>query len=380
VIGLMSGTSADGIDVAIVEIAGSYRDTRAELLHFCSLPLAPALRRRIWGLPDGKSANICELNFLVGEAFADAVKTALAQAKLSASDVHLVGSHGQTARHQPPPTASQSSKADGYAVPCTLQIGEGAVIAERTGLPVICDFRVADMAAGGHGAPLIPLVDFLLFSKRAPCVLLNLGGIANITVVDDDPEAVLAFDTGPANMALDAVARAATGGHQNFDHDAAIARQGQVDRGLLTRLLEHPYFDLQPPKSTGREAFGRDFVYPLLDSFSERLPDLMATLVELTVESIARAIERFVSPQRAIKELIASGGGVHNPLVMFRLAERLAPIPVCSSEKAGLDPDAKEALGFAILANETLFGNPGNLVGATGAKGRRLLGKICLAS
>jgi anhydro-N-acetylmuramic acid kinase len=371
VVGLMSGTSADGIDAAIVEIAGHGTDTRVQLLAFCTDPLDQDLRCQIWGLPDEQSASICELNFLLGEAFARAAFEVARQAGLSMDQLHLVGSHGQTARHQPPgPTRTMGS---------TLQIGEGAVIAERTGLPVICDFRVADVAAAGQGAPLIPLVDYLLFhDPQALRVTLNLGGIANVTVLDPDPEQIIAFDTGPGNMALDAVARAASGGAQTWDRDGAMAARGQVDPVLLGELLALPYMSQLPPKSTGREMFGRDFVYPLLDRYAGRLDDLIATLTHFTVESIGQAFERLVLPRGAVRDLLVSGGGVHNQTLMALLARRLAPIPVASVATAGMDPDAKEAIGFAVLANESLFCSPGNIPQATGARGPRVLGKFVL--
>jgi anhydro-N-acetylmuramic acid kinase len=371
IVGLISGTSADGIDAALCEIGGSGASTALELLRFETFPLAPEIKHRIWNLPDGPAQNICALNFLLGEAFAEAALAVIALAGLEPREVDLIGSHGQTARHQPPGAAEPT--------PSTLQIGEAAVIAERTGLPVICDFRVADMAAGGHGAPLIPLVDHLLFhDPEHPRALLNLGGIANVSVLRGGLEGVLAFDTGPANMALDAVARAASSGERSYDHDGALAASGRIDQELLEELLGHPYFELSPPKSTGRETFGRDFVYPLLDRHAGRLPDLMATLSELTVESVSRALERFVLPEGAIAELLVSGGGVHNLHLMERLRSRLAPLPVLSLSSVGMDPDAKEAIGFAVLANETLHSHQGNIPRATGARGPRVLGKLAL--
>ena len=371
IVGLMSGTSADGIDVAIVALRGHGAQTELKVEHFETVPHAPTLRRRIWGLTDGNASTICELNFLIGEAFAGATLQAAQHAGIAPSELDLVGSHGQTARHQPP--------GQGPGCACTLQIGEGAVIAERTGLPVICDFRVADVAAGGQGAPLIPLVDYLLFRDPTETrVLLNLGGIANLTVVTAERDKVEAFDTGPANMLLDAVARSASGGHATFDRDGRLAAQGRCDQLLLAELLRLPFFGREPPKSTGRELFGRDFIYPLLDRYASRLPDLMATLVGLTVESIASAIERFVLSHHQVREVLVSGGGVHNPCVMEGLARRLEPLRVRGLDELGIDPDAKEAVGFAVLANETLFGSPGNLPRATGAGGDRVLGKIAL--
>jgi anhydro-N-acetylmuramic acid kinase len=372
VVGLMSGTSADGIDAAVVEITGHGVDTKVEQLAFATLPLDTVLKQRIWGLPDGVSGSICELNFMLGEAFAQAVFAAAASIGLPLGELHLVGSHGQTARHQPlGPGRTRGS---------TLQIGEGAVIAERTGLPVICDFRVADVAAGGQGAPLIPLVDYLLFREPDRVrATLNLGGIANVTVVDPDPARVTAFDTGPANMALDAVARAASSGTLGFDRDARLARRGEVDQTLLGELMSMPYLAQRPPKSTGREMFGRDFVYPLLDQFREHLDDLAATLTHFTAESVGLAFDRFVLPEFGeVSDVLVSGGGVHNPLLLELITRRLAPLKVTSVADEGINPDAKEAIGFAVLANESLFSGAGNIPHATGARGPRVLGKFVL--
>ncbi len=375
IIGLMSGTSADGVDAAVVRVEGHGTSCAVELVAFESLSLPPQVKQRIWGLPDQRSPDLCQLNFLLGETFADAALAVMRSASLEPEQIDLIGSHGQTARHEPPDPARGRRGA-------TLQIGEGAVIAERTGLPVICDFRVADVAAGGHGAPLIPLVDYLLFSRPGRTIgLLNIGGIANITIVPPDIDGVLAFDTGPGNMALDAVARATSAGHETFDRGGARAGRGRIDEALLGELLAHPYFTLAPPKSTGRETFGRDFVYPLLDRFAERLDDLLATLTCLTAKSVAIAIERHVMAEHPrLDQLFVSGGGVHNSTLLRMLARHLAPLTVAPLGRLGMDPDAKEAVGFAVLANETLFCRPGNIPRATGAAGPRVLGKIALPS
>jgi len=245
---------------------------------------------------------------------------------------------------------------------------------------VICDFRVADVAAGGQGAPLIPLVDRLLFAHPDQVrVMLNLGGIANVTVLDPDPTRIEAFDTGPANMALDAVARAASGGVETCDVDGEMARSGRTDASLLQELLATPYLAQPPPKSTGREMFGREFVYPLLDRYRDRLPDLAATLTCFTAESIGLAFDRFILPRFGpVSDLLVSGGGVHNGLLMELIARRLGPSPVQSVSEHGMDPDAKEAIGFAVLANESLFSQAGNIPHATGARGPRALGKFVL--
>lgn len=371
--GVMSGTSADGIDVAIVEVRSSGVDAQIETLASGFHPYADELQQRLWALVDGTARDVCELNFLLGDAFAAAIAATAASAELELATLDLVGSHGQTARHQ--------ARGLPGVTPSTLQIGEAAVIAERTGLPVICDFRVADVAAGGHGAPLIPLVDHLLFRRPDRAVgLLNLGGIANLTVVTPDRSSVTAFDTGPANMPLDAVARAASSGRESYDDDGALARRGRVDRQLLDELMRHRFFSHPPPRTAGREQFGEVFVGPLIERFADRLADLMATLVALVAESIGLAVEQHVQTASpgALAGIYVSGGGVHNSALMGAIERRLAPLEVSSTAELGVDPDAKEAIGFAVLANETLFCNPGNIPAATGAHGPRILGKIAL--
>ncbi|MGH7267441.1 MAG: anhydro-N-acetylmuramic acid kinase, partial [Candidatus Rokuibacteriota bacterium] len=258
-----------------------------------------------------------------------------------------------------------------------LQVSEAAVIAERTGLPVVADFRARDVAAGGEGAPLVPLVDWLLFrapGQRRAC--LNLGGIANVTLLEDRLENVRAFDLGPANMPLDLVVAAWTGGAETFDRDGARAAAGRVDAALVRELLQHSFLALPPPKSTGREAFGTDFVRPLLARFAGREADLLASLTRFVAAVVGDGIRRHVAGR--LDEVLVSGGGARNRTLMRALAEGLAPIRVRSFEEIGLDPDAKEAIAFAVLANETLFGRPGNVPEATGAAGPRVLGKIVL--
>lgn len=370
IVGLMSGTSADGVDAALVEVAGAGETTRVRLLAFTTQPYEPALRARVLALGEAGVEELLRLHYRLGEEFARAALAVIEPARRRGLAVHLVGSHGQTARHQP-----RAAAPDGRAA--TLQIAEPAVIAERTGLPVVADFRARDVAAGGEGAPLVPLVDWLLFQcpgRVRAC--LNLGGIANVTVVPARLGEVRAFDLGPANMPLDLVVAAWTGGAESFDRDGARAAAGRVDAALLAELLRHPFLAQPPPKSTGRETFGATFVRPLLGRFAGRPDDLLATLTRFVAEAVADGLRRHV-PER-VDEVLVSGGGVHNRTLMAALAECLAPVPVRSVEAEGMDPDAKEAIAFAVLANETLFGRPGNLPTATGAAGRRVLGKIVL--
>jgi len=375
IVGLMSGTSADGTDAAVCEISGAGEATRARVLAHMTIPFPRPLRERIYALADADTSELCELNVLLGESFAEAVPVVCKAAGLEPHEIHLVGSHGQTAAHRP-----RSSGLLG----ATLQIGEAAVIAERTGLPVVSDFRVRDVAAGGEGAPLVPLVDHLLF--RAPGLrraIQNIGGIANVTLIGDGLGEVVAFDTGPGNMALDAVARAASRGIETYDVEGRRAARGQIDTALLAELHRHPFLAQPPPKSTGREAFGRPFVYPLLDRYAARAPstpegsaldDLLATLTRFTAETIARAYREHlpVPPD----EIYLCGGGASNPTLRAHLEALCAPVPVRDTEALGIPPKAKEAVAFAVLANETLFGHAGNVPRATGARGRRVLGKI----
>jgi anhydro-N-acetylmuramic acid kinase len=368
VIGLLSGTSADGTDAALCEISGDGEATRQKTLSFVTTPFGRPLRERIFRLAEADATELCELDVLLGEAFADAALEACAAAGVPLSSVHLVGSHGQTAVHRPRSAGKLGA---------TLQIGEAAVIAERTGLPVVSDFRVRDVAAGGEGAPLVPLVDHLLF--RAPGrrrALQNIGGIANVTLVGETLADLIAFDNAPGNMPLDAVARAASRGAEAFDRDGKRAARGSIDAALLAELNRHPYLVQPPPKSTGRELFGKDFVYPLLARYEDRKDDLLATLTRFCAEAIARSYRELLPTLP--DEVFVSGGGALNPTLLGHLTELLAPIPVGSSAALGIDPAAKEAIAFAVLANETLFGRPGNVPAVTGASGPRVLGKISL--
>lgn len=368
VVGLISGTSADGIDAALVEIEGAGETTRARLLHFRTRPFAPELRARIVGLKDARADELLRVHYQLGEEFAEAALEMMAAARRDGLPVHLIGSHGQTARHHPR-AEGRGGRAE------TLQIAEPSIIAERTGLPVVADFRPADIAAGGEGAPLVPLVDWLLFRRPgATRACLNMGGISNVTVVTDRLDGVRAFDLGPANMPLDLVVHAWTG--ETYDRDGARAAAGRVDEALVAELLRHPYFELPPPKSTGREAFGDVFVRPLLARYAGREGDLLASLTRFVAESVAAGIRRWI--REPVAEVLVSGGGARNPTLMAALGRALAPVPVRSLGEVGLDPDAKEAVAFAVLANETLFGRPGNVPGATGAAGPRVLGKLVL--
>jgi anhydro-N-acetylmuramic acid kinase len=367
IIGLLSGTSADGTDAALCEIEGAGEGTRLLSTTFVTTPFARELRERIFSLARADATELCDVDVLLGEAFAEAALEVCVAAGISIDDVDLIGSHGQTAVHHP---------RSGGHIGATLQIGEAAVIAERTGRPVVSDFRVRDVAAGGEGAPLVPLVDHLLFrrpgSRRA---LQNIGGIANVTLVGEQLAELVAFDNAPGNMPLDAVARAASDGAEAYDAGGARAARGQIDAALLAELHAHPYLSQPLPKTTGRETFGKDFIYPLLARYGGRLDDLLATMTRFVAEAIARSYrESLPAPP---DEVYVSGGGALNPTLMRHLEELLAPVPVATSASLGVDPEAKEAIAFAVLANETVFGHAGNIPSVTGAVGPRVLGKIC---
>jgi anhydro-N-acetylmuramic acid kinase len=356
VAGIMSGTSLDGVDVAIVDIEGK----RVNTVAFRTTPYSNSLRRAILDVSDAttSTASISRLSFRLGEVYARAVLDICRHERIPLDSIHLIGCHGQTIYHE-------SGRN-------TLQIGEAAVIAERTAIPVVSDFRTRDIAAGGKGAPLVPFVDYLLFHSRARNrVALNIGGIANITAISKKGE-VVAFDTGPGNMVIDALVALHTGGRQKFDRGGRIAAQGRINRKLLDSLLTDPYYKQKPPKSAGREQYGADFVRRMLKSKSP-LPDLISTATTLTAATIAMAIARF-----AVKceELIVSGGGAHNPQIMGRLAGFLPHVAIATSADYGIDVDAKEAVAFAILANETWRRRPSNLPAATGARRPVILGKI----
>jgi anhydro-N-acetylmuramic acid kinase len=359
VAGVMSGTSLDGIDVAIVDIQGK----RIRPLGFTSTPYPKAVREALLGVSNAMThtATIARLHFLLGELYADAVKRASRRHK-----PELIGMHGQTIFHE-----GAAVEYLGRRVASTFQIGESAVVAERTGVRTISNFRERDMAAGGQGAPLVPYVDYLLFRHATRGrVALNIGGIANITVLRAGAKAsdVIAFDTGPGNMVMDALVVQHTGGKQRFDRGGGIAKSGTVHARLLEAMLSDPYFTIKPPKSTGRERFGSEFVNGLIAT-GVALPDLIATATEFSVQSIAQAIPR------GVREVIASGGGVHNLQIMRRLGELLPGIDVKTTADFGVDPDAKEAIAFAVLAYEHARGRAGNLPRATGARRAVMLGK-----
>jgi anhydro-N-acetylmuramic acid kinase len=385
VLGLMSGTSADGIDVALAQIQEQKKHHLTRRLRaYTTVRMHRRVRAELLRIAEGApctAADISQLNFRLGEEFARSAIAAAKTFRVKLEQIELIGSHGQTIFHQGHPIPWLGAKTSS-----TLQIGEPAVIAARTGIPTIGDFRVADMAARGQGAPLVPLVDWLLLrDRKISRVALNLGGIANITVLPGGPSAdradtVLAFDTGPANILIDALISHFTRGRQTYDRDARFARKGQCIAPLLDCLLADPYLKLKPPKSTGREYYGQTFVQKLLAKarrYRARPEDLVRTVSVFTALSIVDALNRFVLPRFDVAQLIVSGGGTRNPLIMAQLTAALSPIQVLRSSHLGVTEDGKEAYAFALLAYETWRGRPGNLPSATGAKKPAILGKLC---
>jgi anhydro-N-acetylmuramic acid kinase len=367
----MSGTSLDGIDVAIVDIVGR----RIRPVAFHATPYPDRVRKAILGVSNATTttAQIARLHFLLGQLYADAVRETCRRTRIPPGSVELVGCHGQTIYHQ-----GEKELFLGKPVAATLQIGEAGVIAEHLNVPVISDFRARDVAAGGKGAPLVPYVDYLLFRHRKRGrVALNIGGIANITAIPSGaaPERVMAFDTGPGNMVMDALAAELTRGRWRFDREGRIAETGRVDCGLLDRLLADPYYRRRPPKTAGREQYGVEFVARLKRS-GLRLPDLIATATALTAATIAAGIERFAKPRMRVDDVIVSGGGVHNRTLMGYLQAFLPDARVARSDEFGIAAEAKEAIAFAVMAYETHRRRPSNLPSATGAKHAVILGKL----
>jgi len=369
ILGLMSGTSADGVDAALVRAHGHGLASGIAVVAHKTVPYSDRLRDAVIGLRTGTVSDLCRLNFVVGEKFADAAKELLREAGVDPQRVDLVGSHGQTVYHVPRRPGEVAS---------TLQIGEADVIAERLGVPVVSDFRTRDIAAGGEGAPLSAYVDYLLFRRDGPPrALLNLGGIANVTVVTPHIEDVFAFDTGPANMPLDSTVRVMTEGKEHYDEDGKLAAEGRIDENLLRKLLDHPYLKQPLPKTTGREVFGTDFVLPLLRAKgNNRAVDVLATLTAFSAHAVKRAFTDFIAPRLRAPEIIVSGGGVHNLTLMSHLRRLFRKERIIPLGELGMDPDAKEAVIFAVLANETIHGVPNNVPGATGARWPTVLGKI----
>jgi anhydro-N-acetylmuramic acid kinase len=384
VLGLMSGTSADGIDVALARISGAPPNLRARLENFITVPYLAPVRAAVLRIANGEettTAEISQLNFLLGELFAAAALKACRRFHISPRSIALIGSHGQTIYHQGVPGPFLSAK----RVASTLQIADPAVIAQRTGITTVADFRPADIAASGQGAPLVPFVDYLLYrDARRGRVALNIGGIANVTVIPAKARAkdVFAFDTGPGNMIVDGLVSHFSRGRQRYDRNARMAIRGRLLPELLAALLGHPYLRQIPPKTAGREQFGPAMTEMVLvwgRKNRARPEDLVRTATLLTPVSILDAFRRWIEPRTRVAQLIISGGGAHNPLMTTLLHAGLPGTDLVHSEDLGVPGDAKEAFAFAILAYEAYHGRPNNLPSATGAKQPAILGKIVRA-
>jgi anhydro-N-acetylmuramic acid kinase len=381
VAGIMSGTSADGIDVAVVKIAPGKSRPSLTLLAHEGFKFPAALRRAVLAAMNAAStstAELARLNWRLGLAYAEAVEATL---KRHPVKLDLIGCHGQTLFHQP-----RAASYKGRSFACTWQTGEAQVIAAALGIPIVSNFRPADMLAGGQGAPLVPLLDYVLFAhpKRGR-VLQNIGGIANLTAIPAaaTPEAVIAFDTGPGNMVIDALALELFA--KPFDRNGALAAEGRVLAPVLKAALRNPYFQLKPPRTAGREQFGREYAAKFLLACrrqSNKPEDALATATALTAETIAQSYKRFVFPKmKSAVDYIVSGGGARNHTLMAMLAQRLAPLgcELAASEQFGLPVEAKEAAAFALLAWQTWHHLPGNVPAATGATRAVILGQLTYA-
>ena len=370
----MSGTSLDGIDAALIEIDERAGEVDWRLVAFETLPYAPDRRAEIHAaIVGGSAASLSRLHARLGEWFAAAALRVCERAGVPASSLDAIGSHGQTVWHQPP----TGREPRGH----TLQLGDPATIAERTGAPVVADFRTRDVAAGGEGAPLVPWVDRLLFAGPAPRVLQNIGGMANLTRVParGSGDDLVAFDTGPGNALIDAAIEMATDGAASYDDGGRWAAEGEPDEALLEELLRDPFFEQAPPRSTGREKFGRQYVESLVDRLRPTAradwSRLVATLTALTARTVAGSIRRWADPGPD-GEVIITGGGARNPVLVGMIRAELDPLPVRTGDALGFDPAAKEAVAFAVLAWAHLRGRPGNVPGVTGAAGPRVLGSL----
>ena len=382
VVGMMSGTSVDGVDAALVEISGTDSEPKVKLLAFENKPYPPQVRKKIFSLFTPANATVDKvgyMNFLLGEIYAKSALSVIEKAGMKPEEIDVIGSHGQTIWHAPIPESP-----DGIPVAYTVQIGEGSVIAERTGILTVSDFRVADMAAGGQGAPLVPFSEYLLYRREKETILLqNIGGIGNMTVMPAGakPRDVFAFDTGPGNMIIDAVISAVTGGEKTYDAGGETAAKGRVCNALLDILKEEPYYRQPLPKTTGREHFGVQYTEKILSWWKENhipVEDLLATVTDLTAYSIADAYERYVLPKYRASEIIVGGGGSYNATLLRFMKERFAPhgVAVRTQEDLGLSSDAKEAVAFALMADCCMRGKANTLPSVTGAEHPAVMGKI----
>ncbi len=381
-IGLMSGTSADGVDAALIKISENGLRTKIQLIEFETFPYPAEIQEMVLAASSPEKGTIdliCHLNFRLGDIFARAALSILEKTNISNNEVDFIGSHGQTIRHFP-----EGHEDFPGNLPSTLQIGEPSVIAEKTGIKTVADFRTRDMAAGGLGAPLAPFAHFLLFHhKKKSLIVHNIGGISNLTFLPKrgDIDKVVAFDTGPGNMLIDGLVSHLSKGQKPFDRGGEWASKGKINNDLLSFMMEHPFIKKPPPKATGREEFGEVFLRKVLTKAEELKiteNDLVTTITAFTAESIIINYKDHILKIDCPSEIIFCGGGIHNNFLMDRIKNKLSEITISTTEKYGISPDALEAVSFAILANETIHGNPSNLPSVTGAKRKVILGKIVL--
>jgi anhydro-N-acetylmuramic acid kinase len=381
VAGVMSGTSADGINVAVVRMLGSGASLRFQLLAHSEYEYPAKIRAAILKTMNASAASVADisrLDFLLGELYSEAVRKTLAVHRIRGVD--LIGCHGQTIYHQ-----GESAEFLGKRIACTWQLGEGSILAARIGVPAVSDFRPADIAAGGKGAPLVPLLDYVIYRHGSRGrILQNIGGIGNLTAIParGTLDQVIAFDTGPGNMVIDAATQELFG--RRFDKNGTIAARGTPLEKVISHLLQEPYFRQKPPKTAGREEFGREFTERFLRKCgSARKEDIIATATELTVRSIVLSVKQFVLSDKSAKyrDYVVAGGGVNNRTLMNSLREQLQPLglEMRSSDDVGIPPSAKEAIAFALLAYQTWQRKPGNVPSATGAARAVILGKISYA-
>ena len=378
VVGLMSGTSMDGIDAALVKLKNNSKKTEIELIKFESFSYPSDLRNSLLQISQpgqGSVEEICRMNFIIGEYFADSVIQICKLANFSLDKVDLIGSHGQTIHHLP-----DLENFYNKTIRSSLQIGDPSVISNRTGVTTVSNFRSADMALGGQGAPLIPYFDYIFFnSSNINRIILNIGGISNFTVLKKNStlDDVIAFDTGPGNMIINSLMKEVY--NKDFDDGGKIALSGKVNKKILANLLQHPYFKQGIPKSTGRKDFGEFFSNKLYNSaINEKLSseDIIATATELTTCSIKMSVDFTCLNCNQVEQLIVSGGGIHNKAIMKSLKEKFNYSEILTTDYFGIESDAKEAICFAVLANETISGIPANLPSVTGAQKATLLGTV----
>jgi len=378
-LGLMSGTSADGISTIIVKLKGNWTETKFKIIHYRTKKYPEKIRKEIFKIfqPEtGKVDNICMMNFVLGEIFAEAALETIDEAGLKRTEIDFIASHGQTIHHMP-----KMKKIYTYMARSTLQIGEPSIIAERTGILTIADFRPRDIAAGGEGAPISAYADYILFrSKTKSRAVQNIGGIANVTCIprNSKPEGIIAFDTGPGNMMIDGIIEYLTRGKMTFDENGKIAARGKVNCKLFEYLMEHPYLKRKPPKTTGRREFGRKYIIKVVkraEKMNLNLEDILATITKYTAKTIAESYRRYLP--EIPDETIIGGGGSHNKTLMKMLEEEIGDeTRIFRHEDFGIPAQAKEPLILTILANEAIHGHFNNIPSATGAKRKVLMGKI----